>query len=269
MQAFRYFLFGQLVISLAVATSSGDEPALTTDAMLTEWEAASRQIQEMDARFNRLEGDRMLRNDKWTSGRFYWESSEQGFYETASLDRHDSIIWNVDRLCIIEQARNRKNFVRCATAEVQEARKHLDELDALSGWQSLLHCFDRLRWFPGYVAKPDDVLPLCTKVEAKTIQKQFDVRWREDDDKIIVTALPNDKRSARIRQIEVMLKRGSYKLLAHRIVDTNGRYVVHVFDEVKLNNMPADREARMNPNLDGFSPLYDCEAVRAPVPMPQ
>jgi hypothetical protein len=62
----------------------------------------------------------------------------------------------------------------------------------------------------------------------------------------VLEAVPRQK-GGFFREVDVMLEENSYRLLAHQVITVSGDRMVHVFDDLKINCPPSDRDVLMKP----------------------
>ena len=253
MDRFQVAAFSIVLLFIGKLSVQGGEPAFRTELLLAKWEEASSKTREFDVTFTRLDTDENFNvNERSQSGRFYWKAPNEGFYEIDSLWL---VIWNADGFCLVDPLK--KNYSRWSTADMEQGREALAEVENLSGWQSFWGFFGKLALAPLYFADADSVMPLCTKIDAQAIKERFDLEWRVDDGRSFVAARPKVATDTRqFQQIDVLLAADTYEVLAHRVCRVSGERVVHIFEGAKLNKTPADRDAKMNPNLHGFGECF-------------
>jgi hypothetical protein len=218
--------------------------------VLQKWEDASRDTRSWSASFTRFEYDRVFRTEiPARRGRLYWDATGRGFYEIAGdflMARDNNGVLRVDYRA--------RTYIRTLKAESERMRELLA--------QSELSCWDRFwgnfgRAVVGDVTI-DEILPLCTHIDAAAIQRQFECSCREDGETIFLTMLPRTEEDRRMyRQLDVQLSRETFQLLAHRRIADDERELIHVFEEARQNVMPADLDERLHPRLSGFRDIHD------------
>ncbi len=228
------------------ATLRGAEPAYTTKSLLASWQRASRQVQIIDSKFVRFTNDWTSHTEERESGRFYCELPDRRCYQ---LDEKCQFIWNGEVTFVEPDV---KSYRKWSVAEVAQARIRLRQLDALTGFQRLWNCGEAIEASLA-TCEVEDVLPLVTTIDADAVQKRYDLTWKEEEGKITLTAVPKEAHeSKRIREIAVILDRGTFAVLAHRVIDRHGREVVHVFENTTFNVPATDRARLLAPDLNGF-----------------
>jgi hypothetical protein len=248
-------IVGLIVLTALTVRTFGAEPSLSTSELLAKWEAASKKRPATNVAFTRIVyGEQFGYSGRLNKavGLFFCDSSNTGFYK---IDDQRLVVWDKEALTVVNYPD--KNYVRWSQADIALARRRWDELEH-AAWH---YCLERISLYPLFFSEPEDVLPLCGRIDAKTIQQRFDVSWRGEEGAIFVTARPKTRRdAARFRQIDVQLSPDKMEPLAHRWINPKEpstgsqtwESVVHIFKAIKEDAPPADLDRLTHPNLDGF-----------------
>lgn len=249
------------IVSIAFLNSpcNAEERDQHIEAVLASWQEASKACRTFDATFtatsySTFEPTRIL------EGRFYYEAPDAGRIEyrpkpdadvRGAFGGSEGIVWTGDRIFVIDH--QRKHCLSISVAEAQLARKRAEMMPGRTLWQRLQKGLGRMGAWPGWIATPNDVLPLFLLTDALVQRKRYDFSARRDNGHIFVKATPK-RTDEGIREINVMLDARSYRLRAHQSI-TDSAEMVLVFDDVRFNVPPADRENLMKPIPQGYREL--------------
>lgn len=235
---------------LACSPTIAGEPALSVHAVLQKWERISKECQILDAKLT------VLRYDAFHADGDPVKSHARFYYEAPNFARYQT------------QGGHGKDFVW--TAEGVFYLRHQDK--TCQFWPSSLDAAVRAEftrapegtWFDRFIkrlslaaaahalfSRPEELLPLVVNVDAQ--RSRFDFQVQHTDGMIVLQAKPK-QHDVLFQKVDLMLDADTYALVAHRSIDAQNPNdkVVHVFDEVKINSKPADRQALLNIVPSGY-----------------
>lgn len=257
MKMVRLLFTAKLIVAwLVCSLSKAGEPAPSIESVLDQWEKTSKQCQVLDAkltvlRYNAFHGDG---NPEIMQGRFYYEAPSFARYQTregrAAKDGglpsiREDVVWTSDGVyCVHHRDKTCEFWPAKLTAT---ARQELEKKPTRT-------CWDRFLAFGLALASgPEYHLPLVVNVDAQRPRFNFQVRRR--DGRIVLEAKPKQSDSV-FEEIDLMLDADSYRLLAHQsVLSAPSDRIVHLFDDVKLNRFPPDRDTLTTPVPTGYKLL--------------
>ncbi len=241
-----------LAVSLALCAAPvaalADDQALVMQAILAKWELASHRTTTIDVNFTRLQIDHGGQRQKPVRGhgRFYWESTDRAAYLVPS-EVH--CVWNGGLLLI---DLDRATYLSATDAQHEQAIEQLANFGQLSFFQKLGAIGAVMA-----AAQLEHVLPLCARVNARSVLLKYKLTWQQHDEGILITAVPKRLQPViEIQQVDLILDPRDLHVRAHRIIKPNREQTIHLFDSTAINETPPDRDELLAPNLSKFEPNW-------------
>jgi len=257
------------VICLDCWPCRADESALSLESVLAKWEAASKACRTIDATMTVLRYDAFHTDrPKTCNGRFYFEAPNLARYEIHPsprtgkvLDGSDTYVWTAEGLFLVNHHDRTCQF--WSSQAMTTAREAMDQMPEGTWLERFSKGYALFFAWPAQFARPDDLLPLFLNTNTQTQRQRYDIRAEERDGRIVILAVPK-QRNRIFREVQVMLEKDSYRLVAHQLISTSGDRTVHVFDDLKLNKSPSDRDMLIRPVPVGYRVIQaDGESKRS------
>lgn len=221
----------------------------TLDLLLNKWTEATRECRSIDFTFARLTYDTTFGDPHANylvsacDGRFYCESTGHARYDVST---DDVLIWHPDAKIWFNPASRKYDRIEMTEEQVrEELRRLFAERNAWFGrW--------RLDWARLMLAQPDDVLPFLLLTDAEDFRQRFDLSHDGFDEELLLTAEAKDPGAEGFEMEQFIFDRPEstepHLPKAIKVVHSRARAVVHAFQDVRVNLVPADREQLLFPD---------------------
>jgi hypothetical protein len=262
---------GAICLGCGSSSSLAGDTPLSLESVLAKWEEVSKACQTLDVKFTVVRYDEFDHDcPKTLCARFYYEAPSFARYEILDSGKakahapsrtERAFVWTAEGLFLV--SRGEKTCEFWPTHTMARVRESIEKMPERTWWERFSKGYSLLAGWPAEFATSDDFLPLLLNKNTQAQRQRFDIRIEQRDGRVILAAVPKQK-SPIFREVQVMLEKGSYRLVAHQVVTTSGNKgdtTVHVVEGLKVNSRPPDRDELLTAVPAGYKVIRAEELI--------